>query len=126
MAKTLFKLPIPSSHFIREAELRILPKRECELFWTIEADDGSEHEQVLVFGAVQSFRCTYDGAVPVQVIELAYGKLVELPDSDYLKSVQETLQENRRSLPTALKHLMIYFDDGPCYEFIAATFSFRS
>lgn len=50
------------------------------------------------------------------MFNLAYGRLVSL-DSNWLDEVRKTGKKSPEAVES-LRHLMITFDDGPCYELI--------
>lgn len=74
----------------------------------------------MIFVGVESFKCTYDEACSLEMIE-AYGKIVDIGNSDWLDEIRQNLL-NYEADSKGLKHLRIYFDDGPCYEFICRSF----
>lgn len=123
MAKTLLVLPIPSSHFTRGAKLATLPQRRCELMWSVEGEGTAEVQQSLVFDGVESFRCTYHKAVAATNIRTAYDKLIELEGSAYLMEIRGELEANDPAIVQSLRHLAIYFDGGPYFEFIAKDYA---
>lgn len=61
---------------------------------------------------------------------IAYDKIVDLGETSWLAEVrnqlrqcgEEALTSFSYTLPDQLSHLMINFDDGPCYEFICESF----
>jgi hypothetical protein len=55
------------------------------------------------------------------MITLAYDTLVDLGETEWLTHVREQLATDADDL-SELRHLMIYFDDGPCFEFICKSF----
>jgi hypothetical protein len=75
----------------------------------------------MVFGGVEAFRCTYYKAVSVDIIKDAYDKVVDLEMTDWLSEIVDRLTFARQS-NSGLRHLVVYFDDGPCYEFICKEF----
>ena len=76
----------------------------------------------LVFEGVEAFKCTYQDACTPEMIEDSYDKAVDVGPSEWLRSVQGQLISYGSQSVDELKHLMIYFDDGPCYEFICQAF----
>jgi hypothetical protein len=48
---------------------------------------------------------------------LPNGSLVDLGETEWLSEVAASLQQHHEDT-TGLVHLMINFDDGPCYEVI--------
>jgi hypothetical protein len=51
----------------------------------------------------------------------AYDRLVEVTDSSWAPNVIERLRK-MGGADAPWRHLMIYFDDGPCYEAICRAF----
>lgn len=117
-------MPVPSSALTRGPRFAALPKRECELSFYVESDDGDKKAGILLDG-VEAYKCTHMTARSVEVINTAYDKLVRLDDSPWLAEVKANSLEyytKRQGAPKELQHLMISFDDGPCYEFICVGF----
>jgi hypothetical protein len=61
----------------------------------------------LMFRSVHSARVTYFEALKTGVPRLAFEKVVRIDDSEWLAQASSTHQ-----------HLMIYFDEGPLFEFL--------
>lgn len=113
-------MPVPSSALTRGPSFSVLLKRECEISFYSESDDG-EKKSSIVFEDVEAFKCTRMPARSVEMINTAYDKLVQLEGSQWLMEVKTNSADyyaKRQATPKELKHLMICFDDGPCYEFI--------
>ncbi len=103
----------------------MLPKRKCSLGYYYEGkDDNSAVYEKLIFDGVESFKCTYYKACSIDMIE-AYCKVIDVGKSSWLSEVKKNLSEAREN-SESLKHLRIYFDDGPCYEFICRSFQVRN
>jgi len=126
MNETLWDIPVPATGLVRGPHFKQLPKRQCEISLSIEADDGSEKWLSLLFGGVEVYKCTYLSSLTADMIEAAYGKLVSIKNSALLAEVNSRYREycgTRARQPENLRHLMICFDDGPCYEFICCGFT---
>lgn len=121
MTEILYTLPTPSTALSR-CSLEKLPKRACAVLCEYEDDSGGTIELQLLFEGVEAFKCTYLGACTVEMIRNAYDKVVDVGSSEWLSSVQGQLISYGSQSVDKLKHLMIYFDDGPCYEFICCSF----
>ena len=124
MNKVLWEMPVPSSALTRGPSFAALLKRECELSFYIETDDGDRKAGIL-FDGVESYKCTHMTARSVEMINTAYDKLVRVGDSSWLAEVKANSAEyyaKRQGAPKELQHLIICFDDGPCYEFICVGF----
>jgi hypothetical protein len=123
--EVLWTLPVPSSSLTRGPTLSVLARRSCEIAYFVEADD-SDRRSSIVFEGVEAFKCTYMTALSIDMINLAYDKLVRIKPSSWLADVvkvSDSYYRNRgQSERAPLQHLMICFDDGPCYEFICREF----
>jgi hypothetical protein len=117
----MWRLPVPASSLVRGPSFHAMPKRECSIGYSVEGVDGAPVDECLIFQGVEAFKCTYLTSCNAAMFTIAYGKLVSLQQSPWLAEVLETYSkapgEHRQLL-----HLVICFDDGPCYEFICANF----
>ena len=111
----LWKLPFPSSG-LSGVEFQQLARRSCSLA----CDDGENRPVRIVFDCVEAFKCTYHNACTVEMIE-TYDKLSDVGRTGWLESIRRQLSDFGEEVE-ALRHLMIYFDDGPCFEFICREF----
>ena len=125
---TLWKMPIPATGLIRGPVFKELPKRQCEIAFSIEGASGEEKNCSLLFEGVETYKSTYlasFGAVDSAVRKDAYGCLVRMENSLWLADVKKSYSEycqTARLTPKDLQHLAICFDDGPCYEIICTGF----
>lgn len=125
MTKPLWQLPFASS-WGGNIKLFELLKRNLAL--TIEG--GEEGDLQIVFEQVEAYKCTYHFAQSNDML-IAYDKLVDLEETSWLIEVRNQLRQPGEYVssspthgpPDQLKHLMINFDDGPCYEFLCQKFS---
>jgi hypothetical protein len=128
MNEVLWQMSVPVTGIIRGPCFEALPKRQCGISFSIEAEDGSEKWLSLLFDGVEVYKCTYLtslGSVPQSLRTEAYGKVIAVKNSDWLAKVNECYQiyhRGRTTKPNELRHLMICFDDGPCYELICTNF----
>jgi hypothetical protein len=122
MTNVIWKLPVPSTSLLDGVAFQQLLGRQCALAFSFEDESDTVVTGKLLFDGVESFKCTYYRACTLEMIETAYDKLVELGDTKYLSDIIQELGSDRQS---ELKHFMIYFDDGPCYEFICNSFRFE-
>jgi hypothetical protein len=125
MNETLWTLPVPPTGLTKGPAFAALPKRQCELSFHIEGEGGGEKRVALMFEDVEAYKCTYMTSMKVEMINTAYGKLVKLGMTPWLAEVSERYKDYYRAArqpQKELQHLMICFDDGPCYEFICAGF----
>lgn len=125
MAETIWKMSVPSTALLEDAKFSQLPKRKCSLEYSYEGEeDFSIIFEKLIFDGVESFKCTYYRACSIEMIE-AYDKVVDVGNSVWLAEIKQNLLRAEANA-TKLKHLRIYFDDGPCYEFICRSFEVGS
>jgi hypothetical protein len=121
MAQTVWTLPVTSTALLSEPAFHQLIGRTCELASEYEDDDDNVVCLKMLFEGVEAFKCTYDRAVTVEMIETGYDQLADLGSTEWLTQIESRLVRSREDA-TGLRHLMIYFDDGPCYEFICRSF----
>ncbi len=117
MVSTLWTLPVPSTALLKDASFEILLGRNCALKFEYEDEEDNIAQVKLLFQGVAAFKCTYLFACTAVMIKTAYDKVVDLGTSEWLDSIRKQLRSDADDVKE-LKHLMIYFDDGPCYEFI--------
>jgi len=128
MNNGLWKLPFPATALFGGPFLKVLAKHQCEIAFSLEPDSGSEKWLSLLFEGVEAFKCTYLtslATIDQNLRKEAYGTLISVENSPWLTSVQGSCAEYHTAAtttPMKLHHLMICFDDGPCFEFICAGF----
>jgi hypothetical protein len=116
MAKTIWQLPVPSTALLNGGpSFEKRPRREVVLRMSYETDEG-EHITALVFEAVEAVKVTYDRARGDEMLE-AYDRLVDQGHTAWLDEISRNLKQHGGDAQR-LVHLMINFDDGPCYELI--------
>lgn len=137
MHKVVWKMPVPATAILQGPFFNVLPKKECEILFSIESDGSEEQEQEqeyekevsLVFRDVEGFKCTYlssTGIFEQSLLAASYGKLLVLENTPWLEQMTKSHRDyslNARLMPKNLQHLMIYFDGGPCYEIICTGFT---
>ena len=104
-----------------------LPRRQCELSFYVEAESGDKKVSLL-FAGVEAYRCTYMAALNADMITAAYGKLVDLGESQWFNEVSQKTTgyyTKAKKTPPVLRHLAICFDDGPCFEIVCEGFNPR-
>ena len=130
MARILWELPIPPTDLFHEAKFIQLLGRECELSFSYESDsDDNMISDSLILEGVECFKCTYLTSCTGDMFEQAYGMLIDLGETQWLTEVRTVYEKARRrylKTPEKLSHIMICFDDGPCYEFIGTGFRYVS
>jgi hypothetical protein len=119
--KEHWQLPVAASALLHSPEFVVLARRECALKLLIEDEDGTPKAITLQFAGVESYKCTYRTSCTASMFDLAYGKLVSL-DSTWLDELRNVGRTNQATI-NALQHLMITFDDGPCYEIICRSWN---
>lgn len=117
----LWRLPVPASALLESPKFVVRPRRECELRLSVEGEDGSPSPVTLLFSAVETFKCTYLTSCTAEMFNIAYGRLVSI-DGDWLGEIRRAGKKSQAEIG-ALQHLMITFDDGPCYEIICKAWS---
>ena len=120
MNETVWKLPVPASALIRGPTFVALGKRRCELSFSVEGEQGETQAVGLRFEGVEAYKCTYLTSCSAQIFNTAYGKLVRLESTQWLNKILMNYKASPKS--NELQHLMICFDDGPCYEIICVSF----
>jgi hypothetical protein len=118
-----WKLPVPSTSFVAGPTFQ--PGGTSVLRWTYEGNsefvavhvDGII-EQSLNFGGVVAHRCTYDVLCETELITLAYDNLVDLGETNWLAALRVGSERAHFGGGKSLKHVAIFFDQGPCYEFV--------
>ena len=119
----LWQTPSPSSGFLDGPAFKLLPQRVCVISFRSEGLDGKFDEYELHFTNVCSVRVTFMYALTEEMILSSYDKLVEVEQSSWLASTR-LVREDGKEIPT-VHHLRITFDDGPCYEFLCASFDVK-
>ena len=125
MSEILWTMPVPPTALTRGPVFAQLPKRQCELSFHIESEDGGEKRVAVVLEGVEAYKCTNLSSLNAKMINSAYGKLVRLDGTSWLAEVSKFYNSycaSAKQTPKELKHLMICFDDGPCYEAICTGF----
>jgi len=122
MTQTIWTLPVPSTALLHGCAFEILPRRASALRCQYENDSGDVVSLRLLFEGVQAFKCTYHEACTPEMIKTAYDKVVDMGATEWLGSVIGQLLSYGTQNIGELKHLMIYFDDGPCYEIVCRIF----
>ena len=117
----LWAFPTPSGGHIKNAQL-IHKQTDVLLVFDFYGDfefygeDGKEYNGGFLFKSIQA----YKNATEMFYMELgeAYDKLVEYPDSEWLKELSAKSPKEAHLLN--MKHYAIYIEDYGLYEIIAA------
>jgi hypothetical protein len=120
MSNIIWQSPVPSSGFLRGVSVQLRPRREIALAFEFEDANEEMHSGELVFSEVVHYRTTYMPALRADVIREAYDRVVDVGTSPELLEVVAAMEANRRT--TEVRHYRVCFDDGPCFDFIAAAF----
>ena len=119
----------PNLDSVDGPEFVMLPGRTCQISFRGEDSEGRIVQTRLIFESVEAFRCTHMTSRSVDMISTAYEKLVDLGETSWLAELRpRALEYYRLSKKPApiLKHMAIYFDDGPYFEFICQNFDVAS
>ena len=128
MNKTIWQMPVPASSILKGPSLNQLHKRQVEMSFFIEGDDDSEKRIALLFEGVESYKVTHLtslGSINRELRSQAYGTVISVALSPWLNEVRNAYVEYclaANQSPKELQHLMTFFDDGPCCEFICTGF----
>jgi hypothetical protein len=118
--RILWKLPVPATALLGDGErFEVRAGREAAILFRHEGDE-QDIEGALVLEGIEALRITYLTASDDSML-VAYGKLVDLGQTEWLRAVRDARLHNQYPV-VPLRHLMIFFDDGPCYEFICQSF----
>ncbi len=124
MTDILWEMPVAPSAITRGPFFLPLIQRRCELSFFIETEYG-DRKSGLIFNGVEAFKCTYMTAMSAEMINISYGKLVCLGNTPWRSQVNNASSRYysmAKESPRNLRHLMICFDGGPCYEIIGVDF----
>ena len=124
MPTEIWKLPVPATSLVRGPDFIVLPMRQCEITFYIEGREGHDVPISLIFAGVEAFKCTYLKFCTADMFNSAYARLVRLDDTAWLSELTKTCASDDQS-QAKLQHLMICFDDGPCFEMICRSFEQR-
>ena len=123
--RTLWEMPVAPTGITRGPTFAPLFRRQCEVAFYVESDSGDQKVAIL-FNGVEIYRCTYRAALTADLISAAYGRVVDLGQSDWLLEVggqAHRYYSKVHQAPPSLKHLAICFDGGPAFEFICSDLS---
>jgi hypothetical protein len=117
MITIIWTLPIPSTNIGSEPCIREIRYRDHDLKFSLIDEDGKEYEYLIRFEGVEAYKCIYLTSCSVEIIKTAYDKLIDCGRTDWLIESEE-ISERVGNLRKELHHYRIFFDEGPCYEFI--------
>jgi hypothetical protein len=117
----IYKLPVPStSLFDISNGFEIRPGSVIALCYSYETADDNCTKEEIAFEGVEAYKVTYFRAQDISMLD-AYNKLINCGSTDWLSHVINNLKE-RDEYKEGLMHMMINFDDGPCYEILCRKF----
>jgi hypothetical protein len=123
MTEIIWQLNASTTSICNGPVFRAGPGRTCALSFVVEEGDLYP-TVVLTFQGVEAYKCTYLTSTTSDMIKTAYEKVVRLYDTPWLLDTLSHYNPKRgNNVYKELMHLRIYFDDGPCYEFICTSFS---
>ncbi len=96
--------------------LQKLPRRDYLL--SIRHEDTQDD---LRFQRVEALRVTHYRACTVEMVS-SYDRVTDCGETHWLASVRQQLQSASEPVE-GLRHLTLYLDDGPCYDFICYDFN---
>lgn len=119
MVTTLWEIPVLATQ-VEATRIEQLPKRLTRLAMSLlvpkdDADVLEYHD--LSFEGTELFKCTYLTSLTAEMTRTAYGKLMDLGRTELWTQIAD------RSQKKDIRHLMICFDDGPCYEVVCTRYS---
>ncbi len=121
MPTEIYRLPVTSS-WIDSPEFYQRLGRTCELKCEYAKGEESEPKQLsLVFNGCWGVQITYFCATDIEAINDAYDNVVDFGETEWLRKINKNLAISEWETGQ-LRHLGIYFDDGPLYEFICESF----
>jgi hypothetical protein len=124
MAKTLWQLPVPSTALLNGGPVfEKRPRREVALRMSYETDQGVQEVTLISYG-VEALKITYDRARGDRMLE-AYDHLVDQGLTPWLSEISGNLKQHGGDV-IGLTHIMINFDDGPCYEVLCQSHRIES
>lgn len=111
-----YLLPEPSTSIVSGIHLES-PGGSLSLVYDYDRD-GKIYTSGLNFNKVRAYSHVADIHTPAWKIEVAYDQLKELERSDLVTEIlNDTPDDQRQSW--VLKHFLIYFDGGGCFDVIA-------
>jgi len=113
----LWAFPVPATKVMKGPFFVPSSRRECEISFIIEAEDDTLRRVALLFEGVEAYKCTYLTSISAEMFNTAYARIVRLDESYWMTQILKVYGSPKYHRPE-LQHLMVCFDDGPCYEVI--------
>ena len=120
MNQLVWTLPVPSTALLEFTNLTVVSPQICVIDCEYEGDDAIVSLK-LIFDEVESYRVTFHEACNSEMINLSYDVVADVGSSDWLSLVALSIKGHGGNAQ-GIRHLMIYFDEGPGYEFICRAF----
>lgn len=118
MVAIVWIIPIPSTNVVDGPNNRTIKYRGHELKFSLMNEEGTTYEYSITFSGTEAYRCTYLSSCTVEMIQTSYDKLVDCGETDWLMETKE-ISERVSGSKKQLHHYRIFFDEGPCFEFIS-------
>jgi hypothetical protein len=115
-------MPTPSANLGHGMEIE---KNDSEGYYQLSMTYARGEEDItvrLAFLRISAFKATFHHACNADMIKWAYDQLVDLGSTEWLNEISRQIASRERVAPS-LRHLMICFDDGPCFEFLCDSYS---
>ncbi len=124
-ANVLWTFPDPSAPLVGDPHLSPLGET-CLVEFSFQIAERRSEAVSLLFDRVASYRCTLRQALSPPVLRTFQGRLTEITGSAWKDEVLAALMDNGTPPSSPLRHLVICFEEGPCYDFICGGFEARS
>src|SRR5712675_123486 len=105
MSDVIWELPVPATSLSGSPVFTPLTKRQCELTFSFEGEE-QEEQCSLLFTGVEAYKCTYLTSCSADMFRTAYGKLVDLGSTTWLRDVLVVYTRSTQSTKK-LRHFMI-------------------
>jgi hypothetical protein len=120
MSHIIWRSPSPSSGYYRGPTVELRPKREIAITFEFADADDKMRRGELIFRNVVHYRTTYLWALTADMIHDAYDRVVDMGRTRELAEIKSAMRANQRQ--DDVRHFRLCFDDGPAFDFIAASF----
>lgn len=122
MVTIVWTIPIPSTNIVSEPSNRVIEYRGHKLEFSLIDEEGATYEYSITFLGTEAYKCTYLSSCTVEMIQTSYDKLVDCGETDWLIEAKE-ISGRVSGSKKELHHYRIFFDEGPCFEFISERIS---
>jgi hypothetical protein len=126
--RVLYTLPEASTSFLKAPSLQriaaVFRKSPAKLTISYRVKSGEETSTENLQFIEPLAHSVYSLFTVPEFASIAYDKVVELEDSDWLKEVRARIESRPSMISTSdLRHLAVMFDNGPYYDFICRDFA---